>query len=190
MCGVLVVATLCEQRWSRRVTVLACVVLLLALGIQARRGFYFHQGVGLLGDLRMATGVSTFEREYANDPTVDVWKFLNTRTPPDAKILFGAFYTTFGASSYAGFWVNRMCYTTDSHLQGYFPLDDWTAFETKVRDTGVTHLVVSDEQFSAGRHGFSFLAGRNEYPFVRRLAAEHGRKIFQAEHMEVYELTQ
>jgi hypothetical protein len=188
MCVALVVASALDRRFSRRLMWPAVALLAVALAVQVRRGFYFHGGVGLSGDLRMAVGASTFEREYRNEPLVMVWRFLNANTPPDARVLLGAFYTTFGASSYAGFWVDRMCYTTDSHLQASFPLNDWAAFEASIDRLGVTHVVVATKQFNPDRHGFVFTAGRNEFPFLRRLVAERGEKVFEAEPAEVYRL--
>jgi hypothetical protein len=189
MCLALVAGTWCAQRWSRRVLVFPAVVLLIVgLAIHARRGFYFHQPLGLRGDLRMATGISTFEGEYASDPLVNIWEYINLNTPPDARILFGAFYTTYGASSYAGFWVNRTCYTTDSHFQAYFPLSDWDSFKESIKRERITHVVLSDEQFNAGRLSFTFPAEENEFPFVRRLAAHHGEVLYRAGHAKLYRL--
>jgi hypothetical protein len=188
MCLALLAGVVCAQRAPRRLLWPAALMLVIALGIQVRRGFYFHQPVGFWGDLRMATGLSTFDEEYAHDPLVKVWTYLNSSTPPDARVLFAAFYTTFGASSYAGFWVNRMCYTTDSHLQTYIRLDDWEAFKRSVAQAGITHVVISDEQFSAGRFGFSFQAGVNEFPFLRRLVKEYGQNVYRTDFMTVQRL--
>jgi hypothetical protein len=189
MCLALAVATTLDRhRFRRGLVWVASALLIVALGVQARRGFYFHSGVGLAGDLRMAVGLSTFEEEYAGEPLVQVWRYLNQHTPPDAQILFGAFYTTFGASSYAGFWVDRMCYTTDSHLQTFFRLDDWTAFEDSIDRAGITHVVVAKQQFNPTRHGFTFTAGQNEFPFVRRLVSERGDKVLDLDLVEIYRI--
>jgi hypothetical protein len=188
MCVAIVGGVLCAQHWPRQLIRLASLFLVIALVIQARRGFYFHQPAGFMGDLRMATGVSTFEHEYADDSLAQVWRYINTSTPANSRILLAAFYTTFGASSYAGFWIDRVCYTTDSHLQAFFPLDDWASFTESLAREGITHVVVSDQQFSPGRLGFVFRAGQNEYPFARRLVQEYGDKVFQADHLQVYAL--
>jgi hypothetical protein len=188
MCVVLVFSVLCAQRWPRRLLVPALILMLTAGAVHARRGFYFHRPTRFIGDFRMATGLSTFEREYANEPLVKAWKYINASTPRDARILFGAFYTTFSASSYAGFWVDRTCFTTDSHVQAYLPLDDFTSFRNAVFRAGVTHVMFADEQFSPDRFGFSFQAGRNEYPFVRRLAEEFGQQVYQAAFVKIYQL--
>jgi hypothetical protein len=81
-----------------------------------------------------------------------------------------------------------MCYTTDSHLQTFFRLDDWTAFEDSIDRAGITHVVVAKEQFNPTRHGFSFTASRNEFPFIRRLVGERGDKVLDSELVEVYQL--
>ena len=172
MCLALLAGVVCAQRAPRRLLWPATLMLVIALGIQVRRGFYFHQPAGFWADLRMATGLSTFDEEYSRDPLVKVWTYLNSSTPPDARVLFAAFYTTFGASSYAGFWVNRMCYTSDSHLRRIFA---WMIGTFKERGPGaITHVVISDEQFPRDASAFSFQA-ENGIPVPTSSGQEYGQ---------------
>jgi hypothetical protein len=49
--------------------------------------------------------------------------------------------------------------------------------------------VISDKQFSAGRVGFDFVAGKNEYPFCRRLVDTESEKLGQFGPLQLYRLT-
>jgi hypothetical protein len=189
-CASLVPGVLYARRWSWASWHLrpACVLLLVALAIQMRTGF-FHHKAGLAADLRMATGRSNLEREYPDSDMVHTWAFLNSQTPPRTHVLLAAFYQTVGSSSYAGFWVDdRMCYTTDPHLQATVRLDTWPAFLRSIDDLQIEYVVISDKLSCAGRQGFSFLAVENEYPFCSRLVQEYGERIFKWGHMEVHRL--
>jgi hypothetical protein len=130
--------------------------------------------------------LSTFDQEYPGDSLSEMWTYINANTPRDARILLASFYTTFGASSAGGFWIDRPCYATDSHLQTAINLQDWPSFLASVTRAGISHVVISDQLFTAGRQGFSFRAGRNEYPFSRRLVDEYGVKLGQFKHMQLY----
>jgi hypothetical protein len=77
---------------------------------------------------------------------------------------------------------------TDSHLQGFIRLDSWPAFLESIKDARITYVVISDMLFAAGRHGFTFTAGTNEYPFCRRLVDDYGTLLNQNEHLQVYRL--
>jgi hypothetical protein len=142
----------------------------------------------LVRDLKIVAGMSSFGREYPDDPLWDLSSYINSNTPSDARILFAAFYLTYGASSFGGLWIDRTCYTTDSHLQRFLRLDDWNSFLRSVYGAHVSHVVISDEPYLAGRHGFSFLAGQNEYPFSRRLVDQYGEKLLQIRNMQLYRI--
>jgi hypothetical protein len=137
-------------------------------------------------DLRIASGVHTLEEEYEGEPMWSMWRHINANTPKDAHILIASFYTSFGASSFGCFWVDRTCFASDSHLQIFIRLDDWDAFLQSLQKAGIEYVVISDRQFTPGRHGYSFTAGRNEYPFCRRLVDEYGEKLAQFGHMQLY----
>ena len=109
-------------------------------------------------------------------------------TPPDAKILVAAFYTTFGSTSFGCFPFDRQCFVTDSHAQRYIRLDTWPAFVDSVAAAGIQYVLISEQQFAANRHGFTFEAGTNEYPFCARLVAEYGELIAKGEHLLLYRL--
>ena len=139
-------------------------------------------------NLSVATGIQTPERAYAADPIWQFWGKVREFTPSDAKILVSAFYTTFGASSFGCFQIDRECFTTDSHLQRFIRLDTWPAFLDSVRGAGIQYVLISNQQFVPNRHGFAFTEGTNEYPFCARLAAEYGQITARGEYLSLYRL--
>jgi hypothetical protein len=134
----------------------------------------------------MAAGTTSFAQEYPDDPDWNMWQFINEKTPPDSRILAAAFYTSRGASSFGGFWVDRPFYVTDSHLQTFIRLDEWSSFVRSLSNAGVTHVLIYATQANPNRHGFSFVAERNEYSFCRRLATEQGQKMAQFGDLQLY----
>jgi hypothetical protein len=139
-------------------------------------------------NLRIAAGLSTFEREHPNDGRFAMWRFINANTQESARILAAAFYTSTAASSFGGFWVDRAFYTTDAHLQAFIRFDDWTTFLRSVQSAQITHVLVYSRQYNAGRLNFSFPAAENEFPFSRRLVDEYGRLLAQYGDLQFYEV--
>jgi hypothetical protein len=183
-CLVLFFGSVLSERWSASAVAWSAVLLLVAactLQARAERGRF-------ASDLRMAMGQTSRDQEYRDQPLWNTWTYLNGQTPADAHVLMAAFYTSFGASSGGAFWVRRACYSTDSHLQGFIRLSDWPAFLASIRSAAIDFVVISDTQFAAGRHGFVFTAGANEYPFCQRLVREYGTRVSQFEHIQVYKL--
>lgn len=172
-----------RQSW-KYATALSLMVLALLVQLQQER----KRDSGLVSELKLITGLSTPAREHAQDPLWQMWARVVANTPSDARILVAAFYTTFGSSSFGCYPLNRICFTTDSHLQRYIRLDDWHEFLASVKRANIQYVLISDERYTAGRHGFSFLAGRNEYPFCVRLAQEYGEKVTSFEHLALYRL--
>lgn len=191
ICMMLVVcaaaARVLEYRFPRNSLkyVPAIALILVAHGVQARQEL--QKGI-LPRDFRVATGISSHEAETSNDPAEQTWRFIRENTASDARILVSAFYSTFGASSFGCFRAERYCVTTDSHLQNYIELTDWSSFVDSVKRAGIQYVLLSDQQFSPNRQGFSYRAGENEYPFCVRLAQSAGTKVFQAGHFQVYRL--
>jgi hypothetical protein len=180
--GVLVSKSALEERWRTRV---ASAVMAVALLLQLRGS---PNGHALGRDFRMAFGVSSMDEEYRDRPAWRVWNYLNAHTPLDAHVLMAAFYSTYGASSSGGFWVDRTCYATDSHLQGYIHLNDWQEFLRSIGKASIDYVAFSSDHSSAKRLGFSFTAAENEYEFCRRLVEEYGEKVFEADTLGVYRL--
>jgi hypothetical protein len=141
-----------------------------------------------LAELRIASGYHTLDEELQNDSQWQMWTRINKVTPPDAKVLIAAFYVTFGQSSMGAFWVDRTCMATDSHLQTLIRFDTWDSFMRSVKNAGISHVVIADAAYNAGRHGFDFAALRNEYPFARRLVTESGDDIATFRHLKLYRL--
>jgi hypothetical protein len=192
ICILLVVCTAVAQFLRRHLSIRplvhylpAVAFMTIALGVQARQEM--RQGF-LPRDLRVLTGISTHAEETAGDPAEQTWRFMQQSTPKDARFLVAAFYSSFGASSFGCFRAQRHCFTTDSHLQTYINLTDWTDFLRSVKRANIQYLLISDTQFSPNRQGFSYPAGKNEYPFCVRLAQEAGTKVFQAGHFQVFRL--
>jgi hypothetical protein len=184
VCLAIFVGCSIADTWSEQtVMVCASLVLLLGLGVRVRA-----ERPMLRSDVRMALGQSSRDEEYRTNPLWETWNYVNSATEPDAHVLMAAFYTTFGAASGGAFWVRRPVYTTDSHLQGMIQLYDWEDFLESIRKAAIEFVVISDVQFAAGRDGFSFTAGTNEYPFCRRLVTEYGTLASQYEHLQVYRL--
>ena len=71
-------------------------------------------------------------------------------------------------------------------MQQSLRLDDWDEFVRSVRRARITHLVIAVQETNAGRHGFTFRAGQNEYAFGRRLASEYSDKLATFEELEIY----
>jgi hypothetical protein len=161
----------------------AIAFVVFALGLQIR---YEKITGDLLKHARMALGLPLHEREH--DDASRMWAFIRSKTEPDARILAGAFYSTFGASSFGCFPANRQCFTTDSHLQTFIDLREWGAFLRSIRGAKIQYVLMSDRQFSPGRQGFSFLANENEYAFCQRLTRERGQLVFRAHHLELFRL--
>jgi hypothetical protein len=141
-----------------------------------------------INDLSIAMGVRTPEQVHADNPVWQFWGKVRELTPADAKILVAAFYTTFGATSFGCFPIDRQCFATDSHVQRYIRLDTWPAFLNSVATAGIQYVLISDQQFTASRYGFTFTEGTNEYPFCARLVAEYGEVIARGEHLLLYRL--
>jgi hypothetical protein len=163
----------------------AIALMLVALGVQSLEEM---QKSTLRRDFRVATGISTHDVETAEDPAEQTWRFIHQHTAPDARVLVAAFYSTFGASSFGCFRAERHCFTTDSHLQTYIDLTEWPTFLRSVKQANIQYVLISDEQFSVNRQGFSYRAGKNEYPFCLSLVHRAGTKIFQAGHLQLYRL--
>lgn len=172
----------------RALPVASCLILLLGFALRLRAEVLSPIGVGVAGDLRIALGLESLNEAYKGEPVWETWKYINSHTPPDAHILIGAFYTTFGASSGGAFWLNRAAYVTDSQLQGFIHLESWASFLESVKKARIDYILVSDVQFTADRLGFKFDASTNEYPFCRRLAVEHGDMVDSYEHLQLYRL--
>jgi hypothetical protein len=166
----------------------SCLILLLGFALRVRFEMQSPISLGVVGNLRVASGAESLDEAYKNEPMWETWKYINSHTPPDAHILIGAFYTTFGASSGGAFWLDRVAYVTDSQLQGFIHLETWPSFLESVKKARIDYVLVSDVQFTPGRVGFSFAASRNEYPFCRRLAVEYGELLQTHEHLQLYRL--
>jgi hypothetical protein len=173
---------------ERRAVPIAAGLVAVGLFLHERQPRFRMYDAGLASDVRIALGLSSAQEYRKSDIILDMWSTINEITPRDARVLIVAFYTTFGASSGGAFWCKRACYVTDSHLQDYIRLEDWPSFRASVTNAGIGYVVISDEQFSAGRIGFSFPAGQNEYAFGRRLALEDGELVHRSGHLELYRL--
>jgi hypothetical protein len=187
--GLVLVAcvTLATTRFGKELSGSASTAALaLALALQLLRPP--PRGVPLASMFRIVTGVSPASREYANDPFWQMWQFINAHTQADARVLMVAFYTSVGASSYGGFWVDRTCFTTDSHMQESIRLEDWPGFLASLERAHITHVVVASHQANEGRHGFSYPTLANEYELGRRVALERGEKLAGFGLLELYRL--
>jgi hypothetical protein len=188
----LVLVAALARRWPERRVLLSLAIgaSALGLGLHLRRQLRADPKLlSLAGNWRIATGQSTFAREYPEAYVYTVSEYINAHTPPNARVLMASFYSTFGASSFGGFWVDRPCYATDTHLESAIRFDDFQSFKQSLQRLGVTHVVISDKQFSAGRVGFDFVAGKNEYPFCRRLVDTESEKLGQFGPLQLYRLT-
>jgi hypothetical protein len=146
-----------------------------------------YQGVSAFpSNVKIALGLRSFSDEYPNDPFWKVWHFINSQTAPGDKVLAAGMYNSVGASSFGGFWSDRMFYTTDSHLQAALRLDTWPSFVASLKSLGVTHVMLYSKETLPRRQGFDFLAGRNEYPFSRRLADQYGEKLYEEDGLQLY----
>jgi hypothetical protein len=189
LCAALLVAVAAawratSNRWpDRGLSWAAVVILALGLVVDVRQ----QATLSPFGrDLRVATGISTLDEAYAADPAWQMWQFLNAHTPPDARVLFAAFYASYSASSYGGFWVDRTCFTTDSHMQVYIRLDDWDGFLDSVRKAGIDYVVISEKEYPTNRFGYSFPARANEYAFCRHLVDAFGERVAQFDTFQLF----
>ncbi len=183
VCAVLVLATLLMRHFGTVAALpwLPTMLLFVALLVEPR-----SPGSSLAGDFRLATGMTTLDQEYVADPAWNMWRYINQHTAADARVLVGSFYTSFGASNYGCFWLTPRCFTTDSYIQSSIPLGDWQSFVRSLNQAGIHYLLISEKQFLRERIGFSFPAGDNEYPFVRRLADQYGKKLAQFGPLQFY----
>ncbi|SHN87824.1 hypothetical protein SAMN05444170_7391 [Bradyrhizobium erythrophlei] len=182
--GAIMLCRLVQEAGHRLATAIALISIALVVQVDRER----REPQRLVTDLNIATGVLTSERAHAGDPVWRFWVRVRELTPPNAKILVSAFYTTFGASSFGCFPIDRQCYTTDSHLQRFIRLDTWPAFLESVRGAGIQYVIISNQQFTANRQGFTFTEGINEYPFCARLVEEYAEVIAADEHLLLYRL--
>jgi hypothetical protein len=183
----LVGTAIAYDRWPKAFQsyVPAALLMAVALVTGLRTSPSGHE---LARDLRIATGISTMEQEYQGSPLWNIWRYINHETPADSRILMAAFYTTFGASTYGAFGVDRTCFATDAHLQAYIRLDTWPAFIESLNRASIDYAVVADREFTGPRLGLSFPAARNEFAFSRRLAEEYGDKVYQLGEVALYRL--
>ena len=172
-----------RQRWRLWP---AAGLMALALGIQVAREV--RHGSELAGRLRVATGARTQAQEFAGDPAWQMWSYINAETPPDARVLMGAFGTTIAQGNLMAFWVDRTTFITEAVMEAYLHFEDWAPFVQSIRKAGITHVAIYDQQFMGGRYGFTFRLGANEFPFLRRLVEQHGEKVQQYEHLQLYRL--
>jgi hypothetical protein len=187
LCAVLVVTVWASQRWSsvRSGWITPAVMALAVITYWVRPS----QPRPFLPDLRIATGIHTLDEEYADNSFWNMWRYVNASTPKDARILVASFYTTFGAASFGCFWVEgRTCFTSDSHMQAFIQLDEWDSFVQSLRKAGVEYVLIGEKEFQPNRHGYSFTAGRNEYPFCRKLVDQYGQKLAQFGPLQLYRL--
>jgi hypothetical protein len=183
MCVALVLATLLVRHFRTVAATLWLPSILLLVALLAE----FHRpGTPLATELRVATNMTTIDQEYASDPNWNMWRYINEHTTSDARVLVGAFYTTFGASNYGCFWLDVRCFTTDSYIQSFVRLSDWQSFARSLNRSGIRYLLIADQQFTPGRIGFSFVAEANEYPFCRQLADRYGKKLAQFGSLQFY----
>jgi hypothetical protein len=144
---------------------------------------------GLFSDVRLALGLTSVDQEYAADPFWRSWDYLRNETPPGSHVLFASFFTTFGPTSAGGcYWVNRPCYATDSHLQGYIRFNRWSEFLQDIQKADIAYVVVGDHQPLLHRLGFTAPTTQNEYPFCRRLVEEYGDEERHFADVHVYRL--
>jgi hypothetical protein len=182
--GAIMLGQLIQEVGRRRAIAIALISIAFLVQVDRER----REPQRLMTDLSIATGMRTPEQAHASDPFFQFWIKVRELTPPDAKILVSAFYTTFGASSFGCFPIDRQCYTTDSHLQRFIRLDTWPAFLESVRAAGIQYVIISNQQFTSNRHGFTFIEDVNEYPFCTRLVAEYGEVIAADGHLLLYHL--
>lgn len=182
ICLVLVVST--TQRWSSTPWCYWASSALVLVGVV--RILRYEGREAFVSSARVASGLRSFSAEHATDGAWNMWRYINSQTPTDARVMAAAFYTSMGASSFGGVWVDRTFFTTDSHLQGVIRLQNWQEFVESVEKLKITHMLIFDKQYDPNRYGFSFLAQRNEYPFCRRLADEYGQKLFQGGNLQLY----
>lgn len=175
LAGILAVLVSATQRWSRATWRYWPASALLAVALLKTKFIGVEPGRSLSNDLKLAAGLNTFAEQYPSDVAWNMWQAINERTPNRARLLAAAFYTTYGGSSFGGFWIDRPVYATDSHLQTYIRFDDWRSFLESAQRAGVDYELIFDSQANATRHGFSFKAVQNEYPFCRRLADSYGK---------------
>jgi hypothetical protein len=180
----IVLRQLVPQLARGRSVALALITIAFLVQIDAER----RRPQRFLGDVTIATGMRTPEQVHADDPVWQLWGKIRELTPADAKILVDAFYTTFGASSFGCFPIDRKCFTTDSMLQRFIRLDTWPSFLNSLTAAGIQYVLISDQQFAVNRHGFTFTEGTNEYPFCARLVAQYGEVVTKSEHLSLYRL--
>jgi hypothetical protein len=114
----------------------------------------------------------------------DLWEFANWRTEPSAQMLVGPM------SSYAHgatYYCERTCYVTDAYLQARIRMDTWDNFLADVRRDRIGYLV-AQRPFDYAHAGPDYAPARNEQPFVRRLAMEHGSPLFASGEFTLYRL--
>ena len=184
MCVALALSVIFVRRFRVAVVLwLPSALLFAALSLQI-----YKPSESFMTDLRVATGMTTLDQEYASSSAWNMWRYINEHTSADARVLVGSFYTTFGASNYGCFWLNARCFTTDSYIQNFIRLRDWQSFARSLNQAGIHYLLISKKQFAPGRIGFSFAAEQNEYPFCVRLADQYGEKLAEFGVLQFYRI--
>jgi hypothetical protein len=161
--------------------------LLLTVGGLALTWHNNSRNPSFRDDLLIGLGRRSLDERYKNDSLWNAWKYLNTDTNRDARVLAAAFYPTFGTMSGGMFWVERTTYVTDSLVQRFFPFDDWPAFLTSIHRARINYVVIFDKQYTE-RQSLPFEPLKNEYPFCRRLVDEYGDLVYKYEDLGVYRL--
>jgi hypothetical protein len=185
LCGAIAVLVAATRRWSDKWRLWPASALLVVALVMSRT----EPGHAVSSSVRIALGLSSYSEEYPNDKGWLMWSLINHQTPADARILAAAFYPSVGASSFGGFWSDRWFYVTDSHLQAYIRLTDWSSFIRSLREAKISHVLIFENQLNSDRLGFSFPAQENEYKFSRRLVDMYGKKLAQFDDLQLYQVS-
>jgi hypothetical protein len=182
-CVLLAAALATARRWPAAPPAAAALIMAVAL---------LKWGRWALLDLAQGIQVAIGVKAERTDEYMPIWSYLNGNTAPDDRILMAALCASNERTGGVAFWVDRTTYTTDSHLQHVFPLDDWETYRDSIQRAGIRHVVVGDfgatEQRPICSPSAFFPGGRNEYPFARRLVAEYGTLEFHTGRWGVYRM--
>jgi hypothetical protein len=122
-------------------------------------------------------------------PDLTIWEAVN-RLPDDgvSTVATLAYYPAVSVPHGMTYYCDRFCFTSDAWLQRRFDMTTYDGFLADLKRDHVRYVVVPRQQLY---HGIEpeYAPARNEYPFARRIADEHGHRLASAGGVDLFDIS-